>query len=171
MPPSTATREPARQLFISAALNHRPNVAKLECQALFTLGDTYQLIERQFQRDLAHSGLTENGFLLLALLMERAPDTLTPSALADELHMGRPAITVTLDRLEISGLIRRERSTTDRRSLVVRITEKGRSTFETATVVCIESLAQLMADIPSQELEQLNATCLRLSQRFSDKAN
>ena len=46
-------------------------------------------------------------------------------ALARAVHLSQPTVSGILDRLEQRGMARRERSEQDRRSVVVRITEKG----------------------------------------------
>jgi len=166
MPPSSARHEPARQILFAAARADHPEATEPKCKTLFTLVDTCRLLENGLQRDLACSEITENGFLLLALLIREEPKPFTPSEMADQLHLGRPVVSTTLGRLEVSGLIRRERSTTDLRSLVVRITEKGRSVFSAAVAECLKSITRLMAEIPAQELAQLDATCSRLRRHF-----
>jgi len=168
MPPTAATHEPARQILFAAAHDHQSDAAVPKCKTLFTLVDTCRLLENGLQRDLAHSEITENGFLLLSLLIREEPNTFTPSEMADQLHLGRPIVSTTLGRLEVSGLIRRERSTTDLRSLTVRITDKGRQVFASATAECVKSINRLMAEISAQELAQLDATCSRLRQHFLD---
>lgn len=49
----------------------------------------------------------------------------TIGALARAVHLSQPTVSGILDRLERRGLARRERSERDRRSVVVRVTEKG----------------------------------------------
>jgi len=169
MPHSHATHEPARQILLAAArADHTAATAEPKCQTLFTLVDTCRLLENGLQRDLARSEITENGFLLLALLIREEPKTLTPSEAADQLHVSRPVISTTLGRLEVSGLIRRARSTKDLRSLTVRITEKGRAVFSAAVAECLKSINRVMAVIPAQDLAQLDTTCSRLRQHFLD---
>jgi len=171
MPSSSARHEPARQILFAAARADHPEATEPKCKALFTLVDTCRLLENGLQRDLACSEITENGFLLLALLIREDPKAFTPSEMADQLHLGRPVVSTTLGRLEVSGLIRRERSTTDLRSLVVRVTETGRSVFSAAVAECLKSITRLMAEIPAQELAQLDATCTRLRHHFLDNQN
>jgi len=168
MPSSTATHEPARQILLAAARADHPEATEPKCKALFTLVDTCRLLERGLQCDLARSEITETGFLLLALLIREEPATFTPSEMADQLHLSRPVVSTTLGRLEVSGLIRRERSTTDLRSLTVRVTDKGRSVFSAAVSECLKSITRLMAELSTQQLDQFDATCSQIRRHFLD---
>jgi DNA-binding MarR family transcriptional regulator len=47
------------------------------------------------------------------------------SAIARAVHLSQPTVSGVLDRLEGRGLVRRERSDRDRRSVIVTVTEKG----------------------------------------------
>lgn len=51
----------------------------------------------------------------------------TISALARAVHLSQPTVSGVLDRLEMRDLVRRERSSHDRRSVVVRVTDQGRT--------------------------------------------
>src|SRR6476646_3535576 len=68
----------------------------------------------------------------------------SPVALAMELHLSQPTVTGILNRLEQRGLIRRRRSTTDRRSVVAIATERG--------IVLAERAPPLLRDRFRQEL-------------------
>jgi len=49
----------------------------------------------------------------------------TISTLARAVHLSQPTVSGVLDRLEARGFVHRERSARDRRSVVVRVTERG----------------------------------------------
>ena len=62
-------------------------------------------------------------FTILQLVRENAP--VTPTRLAKALAVTAPGVTIWLDRLEGRGLLKRERSETDRRAQHIRVTRKG----------------------------------------------
>ena len=69
-------------------------------------------------------GVSPAGGLILGLLRDHGP--MSPSELGDRLIVTRSTITGVLHSLERRGLLRRTPHPTDRRSLVVEITEEGR---------------------------------------------
>lgn len=54
-------------------------------------------------------------------------DGLTQSEMHKQIGIEQPTAVRTLDRMERDGLIIRTRSTTDRRAIEIRLTEKGRN--------------------------------------------
>ncbi|WP_082780754.1 MarR family winged helix-turn-helix transcriptional regulator [Cephaloticoccus primus] len=169
--PSTATHQPARELLFEAARADTTGQSERRCKTLFSLVDSAQALERRLKRELALCEVTELGFVLLAQVIRQEPDALTPSEAAHKLHLPRPAISTILGRLEVSGLIRRERSSDDRRSLSIRMTEKGRRVFEGAIAQCLQMVNTLMSHVDSRELSQLDDTCSRLRQHFLENKN
>lgn len=85
------------------------------------LSSILQLADAQ----LAGQGLTYVQWLPLYKLLICA-DT-NSSTLAKDLGMDPASVTRALDRIEAKGLLRRERSTTDRRVVHLVLTEEGRS--------------------------------------------
>lgn len=85
------------------------------------LSSILQLADAQ----LAEHGLTYVQWLPLYKLLI-CSDT-NSSTLAKDLGMDPASVTRALDRIETKGLLRRERSTTDRRVVHLVLTEEGRS--------------------------------------------
>lgn len=71
------------------------------------------------------TNLTTSQLLVLELLAEASPQTV--GSMAERVGLAQATVTSLLDRLEERGLIRRERSDTDRRQVNVELTEEGRS--------------------------------------------
>jgi len=161
--PVDSNHAPAREVILTAARAQSPE-SELKCHGLFELIDTCRTLEHDLRHELARSELTEQGFHVLAHLVRINPEPMTPSKVSDLLDVPRPAISQILGRLEISGLITRERSDGDRRSLTVKITEKGRLAFTTALAHCLQSINRLMAAVDPQDLNQLDQVCTRLRQ-------
>lgn len=78
------------------------------------------------------AGLTAPQLLLLQILQSRASNKMTSGALADEMSLSQATVTTILDRLEARELIRRERSSTDKRKVHVTLTDAGAKTLKLA---------------------------------------
>lgn len=159
--PTAQSHDPAREVILSAARAQSP-VSESKCHALFGLIDTCQTLEHDLRHNLARSELTEQGFHLLAHLVSTHPYALTPGKASAHLSLPRPAISQILGRLEISGLITRERNDWDRRSLSVKITDKGRHVFTTALTRCLQSINRLMSVGNARDIHRLDSLCARL---------
>lgn len=77
---------------------------------------------------LANAGVTEQQWRVLRVLNERGP--LDPTEIADRSCLLLPSLTRILQTLEAKGLVTREAHPTDRRRLVITITDGGRSLIE-----------------------------------------
>jgi DNA-binding MarR family transcriptional regulator len=75
---------------------------------------------------LADQGLTYVQWLPLYKLLVCQATTTTNATLAKDLGMDPASVTRALDRIEAKGLLRRERSTADRRVVNLVLTEEGR---------------------------------------------
>jgi DNA-binding MarR family transcriptional regulator len=64
--------------------------------------------------------------------LEETPDGLRMNELAERILYSKSGFTRVVDRLEAAGLVRRVRPENDRRSILVVLTDQGRSTIETA---------------------------------------
>lgn len=79
----------------------------------------------------ATSGLTRASFkILLALRRVGTPYVASPSDLAESLGLSRGALSARLGPLEDDGLVTRAVDRDDRRRVHVRLTAKGRRTFD-----------------------------------------
>jgi DNA-binding MarR family transcriptional regulator len=69
------------------------------------------------------------GQLALLVLIDRNPD-MNQSRLSEGLHVDKSTLAISLHRLSYRGLIRRVRSTEDRRRNGLRLTARGRDVLE-----------------------------------------
>ena len=90
-----------------------------------------QMLEQHINDLLQAQDISLHEYLVLALVSsENGP--LRPTELSETLGISRPQITRLLDALEKRGWIIRKHSTVDRRSLFLRLTDKGQEHFESA---------------------------------------
>lgn len=92
---------------------------------------TQQAIAPHFRSVYGQFGLTPPQWRVLRVLW--GSDGQTIKSLAEGALLDRPVVVGVVDRLEGAGLVVRQRSVTDRRSVSVYLTDKGRELEGTAT--------------------------------------
>jgi len=110
-------------------------------------------VRAQADMRLAGLDLTYAQWLPLYRLALGSVDTV--AALARELEMDPGAMTRALDRLEAKALVRRERSTVDRRVVHLQLTDAGRQTAGEVPPVLADVLNQHLAGFSADEWQQL----------------
>ena len=118
-----------------------------------------QHIERARAKALAPWGLTLADFDVLATLTRSAPARgVNPRELLNETMITSGAMTTRLDRLEALGCIRRDPDTSDRRGVLVVLTDTGRAIAEQAFIAVMESEEALVAALGTVERRRLQIT-------------
>jgi DNA-binding MarR family transcriptional regulator len=80
----------------------------------------------------------------------QAEGELTPRELGERLSLTSGAVTAVIDRLERVGWVARSPHPTDRRSVVVRMTEQSMEAGERIYVPYSDALARLSAELPPE---------------------
>ena len=114
---------------------------KLENQLCFPVYAASRLIIREYQPFLDELGITYPQYLVLMVLWEN--DTLPVNDIAKKLILNTNTITPLLKRMELQGLITRERSGKDERKVLVQLTEKGKGLQEKASQIPRELVKRL----------------------------
>lgn len=83
---------------------------------------------------------------------------MTPSRLAKEVALSQPTVTGIIDRLAARQLVRRERSTSDRRVVTVQITDAGRALIDAAPSPLQERFARRLGALTPAERENIRTT-------------
>lgn len=109
---------------------------------------------------LASHDLTHAQWLPLFKLAAKECDTI--AALSRELDLDPGAMTRSLDRLEAKGLVRRERSTEDRRVVNLVLSDEGRKVARKVQPVLAEVLNQHLQGFSEAEWKQLVALLGRM---------
>lgn len=94
-------------------------------ETVVTLARTAAVIERRFAAVMEESALTLPQYNVLRILRGAGSGGLPTLAIRDRLVDLSPGITRLIDRLEAATLVTRDRGTTDRRQVTVRITPAG----------------------------------------------
>ncbi|MBA4611355.1 MarR family transcriptional regulator [Stappia taiwanensis] len=113
-------------------------------------------LARRFDEALRPVGLTNGQFSLLMALNRPEPPSIGP--LARFLAMDRTTLTAALKPLERKGLVTAATDPKDRRSRLLRLTEKGHAALLAAMPVWRQTHAEIDATLSPQALDTLRAS-------------
>src|SRR5262245_34697665 len=133
----------------SIPLKDKPDVDAIVETIIYLMTESRRLtkgLARQF-------GLT-GPQLSVVKLLETFGD-LSLSSLSDRIKAQNSTVTGIIDRMEREGLVRRERSEADRRVVLIRLTNKGRSIAESIEVEPIAIFRKALATMPRKDREEL----------------
>ncbi|MBT2491551.1 MarR family transcriptional regulator [Streptomyces sp. ISL-96] len=106
---------------------------RLDHQVCFSLHAASRAFGGVYRDALKDLGLTYPQYLAMLVLWEHGPQPV--KAIGDQLRLDSGTLSPLLKRLETAGLVRRERSAADERSVTVRLTEAGAEMRERALPV------------------------------------
>ena len=131
-----------------AVAKWKQELPELEAENMLLIGRLKRaaaLIARELEKVYGEYGLTEGSFDVLATLRRSgAPYTLTPTELFSSLMVTSGTMTTRLKNLENQGLIDRLPNPDAARSMLVRLTEKGKELIEQAVFPHVENEKRLM---------------------------
>jgi DNA-binding MarR family transcriptional regulator len=110
-------------------------------------------LSRPFMCFFKATGLTGSQYNVLRILRGHGEEGIPCHEIAEQMVSYDPDLTRLLDRLEKAGLVMRERSTTDRRVVIARITLAG--------LKLVNSLDQPIKDMHKKQLKHLSAAKMR----------
>ncbi|MFI9650560.1 MarR family winged helix-turn-helix transcriptional regulator [Streptomyces sp. NPDC052040] len=126
----TTTPTPGTQAPEDAAADEYLRLDRQICFSLHAASRAFNGVYRVVLKEL---GLTYPQYLVMLVLWERGE--LGVKKLGEHLRLDSGTLSPLLKRLEAAGLVRRERSTADERSVRVRLTEDGSALRERALLV------------------------------------
>ncbi len=131
----------------------------LETPAMAVFGRIYRLARIVGDRQeavYAQFGLNRGEFDVLATLRRSgAPFQLSPKALCASLMLSSGGMTGRLDRLERAGLVTRSPDPTDRRGLVITLTDRGRELVDEAVAAGLALQREILERLPPDSRAQL----------------
>jgi DNA-binding MarR family transcriptional regulator len=104
---------------------------------------------------LSKHGLLQGRWWVLILLMREDSRTSTPSALAGKAGVTRATMTGLIDGLEQSGLVVREYTKNDRRSVLIHLTAVGQEKLDVVMPDYYRRLRQCMQALDEEKRMQL----------------
>jgi len=117
------------------------------------------VIQGMLERRAAEHDLSIIQTRLLGVLRDRKP---TMNELARFLGLDKSSVTGLVDRAERRGLVARIPSTTDRRAVLVSLTDDGRALVSQAAAHFEADVSALLSHLPPRERETLSRIVSRL---------
>ena len=113
------------------------------------------------QKLMKESGLTAPQLLVVqAIEKEGSPST---SSLARSIAVSQATMTRIIDRLERAGLVRREKSSTDKRVVNISLTDAGRTKLESAPEPLQAEFLREFRKLEDWEQQMLKSSLLRIA--------
>ena len=122
-----------------------------------------ETVTGRVSRTMSAAGLTISQFGVLEALHHKGP--LCQRDIAAKILKSTGNITLVVDNLEKQGLVKRERTSEDRRYLTVRLTGKGEALIGTAFADVEAAIITEMSALAADEQEILGRLCKKLGLR------
>ena len=113
---------------------------------------TFLQVKRRERRQSGSLWQGEHGVLMYLCSV---PDGVRPGKIAKDLHIGSGGVANLLNGLEEKGWIERSMSPTDRRSVIVRLSEAGRAKVEQQKREGRQRIARMLAQLGREDTEEL----------------
>ncbi|MFG1704186.1 MarR family winged helix-turn-helix transcriptional regulator [Nonomuraea sp. M3C6] len=143
------------------------NALLLDNQVCFAVHAASRALDGVYRRELAELGLTYPQYLVMLVLWER--ERVTVKELGVALRLDSGTLSPLLKRLEAAGFVRRERSASDERSVLVRLTDKGTELRQAAVRVPGRILEA--TGLEMGELADLRRTLSRMTLSLTEAAS
>lgn len=155
---------------VAAWQRERPDLDVSPLHVLSRVSRLARHLDLARRRAFADQGLEGWEFdVLSALRRSGEPYELAPGALVRQTLVTSGTMTNRVDRLAAKGLVVRRRSDTDRRGVLVRLTDRGRAVVDAAFAELLESEKALLGAVDSAEQEALSTLLRRLLSPFEDR--
>ncbi|MCX5264637.1 MarR family winged helix-turn-helix transcriptional regulator [Streptomyces sp. NBC_00199] len=114
-------------------------------------------------------GISHTMFEVLIRLSRRRGEEVTQRLLADDLTLTSSGVTRLIDRMEEAAVARRVPSPEDRRSVLVEVTDHGRSVFLRAAEVHAQVVERyFVTPVPPGDYPRLTGSLSRIHQALRD---
>jgi DNA-binding MarR family transcriptional regulator len=140
----------------------------LEAHIGYLLSKLGSLSGARFDSVLAPFGINRIQFGLLKILDAAGPSS--QNVLSSDLGMPPSRMVALVDDLEDQGLVARERSNTDRRVNVIRLTTSGRAVLTRTNTAALQWEDDLLGDLSPAERQQLVGLLRRVASRHLQRA-
>jgi MarR family 2-MHQ and catechol resistance regulon transcriptional repressor len=128
------------------------------------LAECLQGFERYSGESVRQYGLTHAQFDIIATLGNT--DGMSYKELGERTLITKGTLTGVIERLEQKGIVLRERSSDDKRSFHVRLSDAGDAVFREVFPKVIAHGKQLFAQYSDTEFDELNGALTRLRERI-----
>jgi DNA-binding MarR family transcriptional regulator len=118
---------------------------------------SFEVLARYLEIELKRSKATLIRFNIMSALFKNGGE-MTPSEISETVFREKNSITAVINTLEREGVVRREPSTDDRRSVKVIITEKGWKEANRLSPIAQELSREALSSLDKQNVEELVET-------------
>ena len=115
---------------------------------------SFEVLARYLEVELRNYKATLIRFHIMSTLFKNGGE-MTPSEIAESVFREKNSITAVLNTLEREGVVRREPSTDDRRSVKVVITDKGWKVANRLSPIAQELSREALSCIDKEQVEEL----------------
>jgi MarR family transcriptional regulator, 2-MHQ and catechol-resistance regulon repressor len=105
------------------------------------------------KQDISRYGLEMGSFHILEFLYNKGPHPI--QKIGEKFSIPSGSVTYVVDKLEKKGLIQRELSPEDRRSVIVKLTDTGQALFDDIFPKHTEAIAEVFAVLTDEEKRTL----------------
>jgi DNA-binding MarR family transcriptional regulator len=130
------------------------------------LAECLQGFERYSGETVRQYGLTHAQFDIIATLGNT--DGMSYKELGERTLITKGTLTGVIERLEQKGIVLRERSSDDKRSFQVRLTDAGESVFREVFPKVVAHGRQLFADYSDAEFDEMDGALKKLRERIGN---
>ncbi len=131
-------------------------------QVLISLRRVIRATDLHSKQLVKTTGLTAPQLLLLQAIRDRVDGTI--GQLAKHISLSQATVTTILDRLEKRDLVKRVRSTTDKRKVHACLTDKATEILKEAPVPLQEHFAEQFNDLEAWEQTMIISSLQRIAQ-------
>ena len=128
---------------------------------LVSLRQITRAIDLHSRKLQKQSGLTTSQLLVLEAIQKL--DGPTPKALASEIVLSQATVSSIVDRMEKRGLVTRVKSSTDKRSVQISLTEEGEAKLNDAPDILQTEFLKKYRELEPWERQMLIASLNRIS--------
>jgi MarR family 2-MHQ and catechol resistance regulon transcriptional repressor len=133
---------------------------KRALSAFINLARATNSVQARLTVQLEGEGLTVGQFGVMEALLHLGP--MSQCTLGEKLLRSGGNITLVIDNLEKHGLVRRERQTEDRRTIVIHLTPKGLRLIKRVFPEHAKMILKEMSQLGPNEQEDLRRLCRKL---------
>ena len=135
----------------------------------FLLSLATRKMRKLFARRLKDLELAPQQYVILRILFHEG--TCSPNQLSSMMGIERAVISRHLDRMEKKDLLRRETNMTDRRSIKLLLTSRGREICKRLPDIGQSVSNAILAGIPDKDLKLLGDMLVRIAENAETAAN
>ena len=129
---------------------------------------SYEVLARYLEVELRKYDATLIRFHVMSTLFKNGGE-MTPSEIAEDVFREKNSITAVINTLEKEGVVRREPSTDDRRSVKVVITDKGWKEANRLNPIAQEISREALSCMEKEQIDELVDTMRKIRESLLPK--